>query len=167
LGIGLGILFHSVYCLLGLGLLLAESKTVFFIAKCAGAAYLAWIGLSAFRSRVSPPADRAAGDPGMARPEAARAVLAGFLTNALNPKAAFFFLALFSLVVSPQTPLWLRSLYCLWMAATTFLWFAAVSFLFTRERVRRRFLSLGPWLGRILGTAFLALAAKLVFAVAR
>ena len=175
LGIGLGILFHSVYCLLGLGLLLAKSDTAFFAAKCLGAAYLAWIGVTTFRSTGAkrPPAasidpetpSTVAGD--LSRPAPSRAVLAGFLTNALNPKAAFFFLALFSVVVSSETPLWLRAAYCGWMAVTTFLWFACVSIFFSRENVRRSFLSWGPWLGRILGVAFLALAAKLALAVAR
>jgi len=174
LGIGLGILFHSVYCLLGLGLLLAQSDTAFLAAKGLGAAYLAWIGITTFRATDSRRAPAATNNPDnlstatgdLSPPSPTRAVLDGFLTNALNPKAAFFFLALFSVVVSAETPMWLRATYCGWMAVTTFLWFACVSIFFSREKVRRSFLSWGPWLGRILGVAFLALAAKLALAVA-
>ena len=164
-GIGLGILFHSVYCLLGLGLLLTRSGTAFNTVKYLGAGYLVWIGLAAFRAkppRPETPAD-AAGD----RPSAGHAMATGFLTNALNPKAAFFFLALFSVVVSAQTPLIIRAVYCAWMAVATFAWFACVSCYLSREDVRRKFLAMGPWVGRIEGAVFIALAARLALASAK
>jgi RhtB (resistance to homoserine/threonine) family protein len=165
LGIGLGILFHSVYCLLGLGLLLTRSGAAFNVVKFLGAGYLVWIGVASFRSTTAR-ADAPAGAFGD-RPSAVRAILAGFLTNALNPKAAFFFLALFSVVVSAQTPLAARAAYCAWMAVATFAWFAGVSCYLSRDDIRRKFLAMGPWVGRVEGTVFILLAARLALASAR
>jgi RhtB (resistance to homoserine/threonine) family protein len=167
LGIGLGILFHSIYCLLGLGLLLAQSEWAFFAVKCLGAGYLAWIGISTFRTQPAQVRTDAGTPIADQRPTAGHAVLAGFLTNALNPKAAIFFLALFSAVVSAKTPLLLRAGYCVWMAVTTFLWFACVAVFFARASVRQAFLRFGPWLSRILGAAFILLALLLALAVAK
>lgn len=51
----------------------------------------------------------------------------GFLTNALNPKATLFFVSLFSVVISPGTPIALQAGYGIYMALATGLWFAMVA----------------------------------------
>jgi threonine/homoserine/homoserine lactone efflux protein len=150
-----------------LGVLTLQSGTAFLTVKWLGAAYLAWIGVSTFRSHPATAREENQMGRRGSLPGAGRAILGGFLTNALNPKAALFFLALFSVVVSPLTPLGVRALYCVWMALATFMWFACVSHFFAREGVRRAFLKLGPWIGRTLGAAFLALAVRLALSAAR
>ena len=92
-----------------------------------------------------------------------QAFLTGFFTNATNPKATMFFLAVFTTLVSPQTPLEIQMLYGLWMCVATSIWFAIVAVLFSHEPVRRRFLAHGYWFGRIMGAFLLAFALKLVF----
>lgn len=92
-----------------------------------------------------------------------QAFLTGFFTNATNPKATMFFLAVFTTLVSPQTPLEIQTLYGLWMCVATSIWFAIVAVLFSHEPVRRRFLAHGYWFGRIMGAFLLAFALKLVF----
>lgn len=89
--------------------------------------------------------------------------LTGFFTNATNPKATMFFLAVFTTLVSPQTPLEIQTLYGLWMCVATSIWFAIVAVLFSHEPVRRRFLAHGYWFERIMGAFLLAFALKLVF----
>lgn len=167
LGIGAGILLHVGCSLLGLGLLLRGSELWFAIVKYAGAAYLVWIGVQALRSRPRedvatetppPPAPAAMG------PMASRAFAAGFLTNALNPKATLFFVSLFALLVSPLTPKLLQAGYGLWMACATAGWFSLVAVVFTQADVRRRFLRHGHWIDRALGLVFLGFAASLIVA---
>ena len=53
--------------------------------------------------------------PGTERPTPLKAFLLGFLTNATNPKATLFFLAIFTTVVSEQTPLKIQALYGIWL----------------------------------------------------
>ncbi len=157
-GIGTAILLHATYCVLGLGLLLRGSATAFAVLRYAGAAYLAFLGLQALRSRPRP-----AGKPGAAAAGAApgprAAFVAGFLTNALNPKAALFFIALFPVAVSPETPRLIQAGYGLWMSLTTMAWFSLVALVFTREPVRAAYLRHGHWIDRALGVVFLAFAA--------
>ena len=45
------------------------------------------------------------------------AFLNGFLTNVLNPKAVLFFVAIFTSLISPNTPLFLKIGYGLWMCS--------------------------------------------------
>lgn len=164
LGIGTAILLHVTYSLLGLGLLIRGSETWFNAVKYAGAAYIAWLGVQSLRAR---PRKTRAPDVAGPRDTTARgqAFLAGFLTNALNPKATLFFISLFALAVSPQTPKLIQAGYGLWMAIATAGWFCLVSVLFTRAEVRDRFLLHGHWIERALGVVFLALAASLALAM--
>src|SRR3954464_6131181 len=102
IGVGAAISLHVGYSLLGLGLLIRSSEVLFTVVKYAGAAYIAWLGVQSLRAR---PRDAAAAPAGRrAEPSARGAFLVGFLTNALNPKVTLFFISLFVLVVSPQTP---------------------------------------------------------------
>jgi RhtB (resistance to homoserine/threonine) family protein len=165
-GIGTAILLHVLYSLLGLGLLLRGSETWFTVVKYAGAAYIAWLGVAALRAKPRKVDDGTglhAGD-GTTR---GKAFALGFLTNALNPKATLFFISLFALIVSPQTPKVIQAGYGLWMAVATVAWFSLVSVLFTRSDVRLAFLRHGHWIDRALGVVFLGFAASLAFATLR
>lgn len=163
LGVGTAIMLHVAYSLFGLGLLIRGSELWFSLVKFAGAAYLAWIGVQAFRAQ--PRTEEAIG--GGAPPATRGAFATGFLTNALNPKATLFFISLFALVVSPQTPKPVQAAFGLWMAVATAAWFSLVAVVFAQESVRRPFLRHGHWIDRALGVVFLAFAASLVFASLR
>lgn len=166
LGIGTACFVHVAYSLLGIGLLVAGSQMWFDAVKYAGAAYLAWIGVQSLRAKpraVTTGNGTAAGIPGDHS-----AFATGFLTNALNPKASLFFIALFSVVIDPQrTPKLIQAGYGVWMSVLTMVWFTIVSMVFTRDNVRRAFLSHGHWIDRALGVVFLALALSLALASMR
>lgn len=168
-GVGAGILVHVTYSLLGFGLLLRSSELWFNVVKYAGAAYIAWIGVQSLRARprrdFAEPEGRET--PGPAGTNERGAFATGFLTNALNPKATLFFISLFVMIVSPQTPKWVQAGYGLWMVVATAAWFSLVSVLFTQRDVRRRFLRFGHWIDRALGVVFLGFAASLALASVR
>src|SRR5207244_3672510 len=102
LGIGCGLSIHITYCLLGLGLFLQHSATALAVVKWLGAAYLAWVGVQALRSRpkASDDVSSMAETNQDSTPSARAAWTTGFLVNVLNPKAALFYIALFPLAVS-------------------------------------------------------------------
>lgn len=166
IGIGCGLSFHIGYCILGLGFLLAKSPAALTAVKYLGAAYLAWIGVQALRSRARTD-DLNLTDDSAAVPGNPSAWSTGFLVNVLNPKAALFFIALFSVAISPATPKLVQAGYGLWMVLATIAWFSFVSFVFTRTEVRRRFLSHGHWIDRALGVVFIGFAVGLAFASLR
>lgn len=163
LGIGAAILVHVCYCLLGLGLVISRSLLLFNLLKLVGAVYLLYVGWHSLRAR---PADaavlEAAREAG--QPSAAQALRIGFLTNLLNPKATLFFLSLFSLVIKPQTPVWVQFGYGIYMALATGLWFSALSLLLTRPQVRGFFSRFGHWAERGMGAVLIVLGIKLALA---
>lgn len=100
LGIGAGLIVHTIAVTVGIAALLAASATAFIVVKWIGAAYLIYIGVSLWL--VRPTIDQQA-LPLQAMP--LRAVFVqGFLTNVLNPKVALFFVAFLPQFVDPDAP---------------------------------------------------------------
>jgi threonine/homoserine/homoserine lactone efflux protein len=83
------------------------------------------------------------------------------LTNALNPKATLFFLALFSVVIKPATPLSVQLGYGLYMALATGIWFCGLSLILTQSRVRQGFNRFGHWAERGMGAVLIGLGLRL------
>lgn len=99
LGLGLGGLVHVAAAAFGVSALLASSATAFATLKYAGAAYLVWLGIQRLRQT-----DAAEAAAVRAAQPLARVFWEGALVNALNPKAALFFLAFLPQFVSPRGP---------------------------------------------------------------
>ncbi|MCI5107767.1 MAG: LysE family transporter [Pseudomonadales bacterium] len=161
LGVGAGIYLHVAYCILGVALLLSRSETLFGITKLIAAAYLLFLGIQAIRESLKPQAlPQSASDEVSVRPW--RAFGLGFLTNGLNPKATLFFLALFTVVIDPDTPLILQLGYGFYLGIATFAWFAGLSLLLGRPAVREFVLRAGVWFERGMGLVLILLAAQIV-----
>jgi threonine/homoserine/homoserine lactone efflux protein len=190
LGIGAGCWVHIGAAAWGLSALLAGSPTAFGLLRWAGAAYLVWLGLGLLRQRapgpepaetsesITNPAEpagsarpaRSAGPAGPA-PAAARAwrrlFVQGFLTNALNPKVALFFLAFvpqFITADAPQKSLAFVALGTVFVVNSTLV---NLLIALATAALRRR-LGNGPglrrwgtWLNRGVGAAFVALGLRL------
>jgi len=159
-GIGAGILVHVSYSLLGIGLIIQQSILLFTILKIAGALYLTWIAVQCLKARagrVYVETEAGTEQSGFA------ALRLGFLTNALNPKATLFFVSLFSVVISPGTPMAIQAGYGAYMALATGLWFTLVAVFFTLPAVRKGFNRFGHWLDRLMGGVLLLLAGQLLF----
>lgn len=160
-GVGMGIMIHVFYSLLGIGLIVSQSLVVFTIMKVAGAGYLMFIGYKAMRTKKV--TLTFAGKETGQLPTAKKAIWTGFLTNGLNPKATLFFLSLFTVVISPTTPIFIQFIYGVYMAAATALWFSMVSLLFGQDRIRHVFGKVGHWFERLMGLSLCLLGLRLLF----
>ncbi|GHC20775.1 lysine transporter LysE [Gemmobacter nanjingensis] len=157
LGIGAGVLVHVSYTLLGIGVLIRETPTLFDVLKLAGAAYLAWLGWQMLLSHKTEGAVSAS--------ETALSDIAafriGFLTNALNPKTTIFIVSLFMQVIQANTPLATRICYGLFISFAHVVWFSTVSLFFGAPSVQQRILRLRPWIDRIFGVLLIGFAIAL------
>jgi RhtB (resistance to homoserine/threonine) family protein len=147
LGIGLGVLVHVAYTLLGLGLLIQQSLWLFNAIKLAGAAYLVYLGLKMLRAQPVGDAPEAAAVP----LSDAAALRTGFLTNALNPKTTVFMVSLFLQVVQPQTSLAVQLGYGAFISVAHMAWFSLVAVCFSAGTVRARLLAARHWIDRAFG----------------
>ena len=106
IGIGAAILLHVTWSLVGIAVLIQTTPWLFKVLSIAAAAYLAYIGVMALRSKAPlHPEQAIVGNAEETIPSAGKAFVAGFITNGLNPKATLFFLSLFAVIISPFTPL--------------------------------------------------------------
>ncbi|WP_326533865.1 LysE family transporter [Pseudorhodoferax sp.] len=147
LGIGLGVLVHVGYTLLGVGLLMQQSLWLFNAVKLAGAAYLVVLGIGMLRAR---PGDATPAKPTAALSDTA-ALRVGFFTNALNPKTTIFIVSLFMQVVQSTTPLSVQLGYGAFVSVAHMAWFALVALCFSSGAVRDRLLAARHWIDRAFG----------------
>ena len=98
LGIGAGCMVHILAASLGLSMILFSSSLVFTLVKYLGAAYLIYLGVSAFRGLSGRNSSSSA--PSTVLP-LGRIFSQAILVNVLNPKIALFFMALLPQFVSP------------------------------------------------------------------
>lgn len=103
-GIFAGCLVHVLAATVGISALIAASSTAFTILKWIGAMYLVYIGIQMMRSQVPTVASNHLNANTKASTPMKTVFVQGFLSNALNPKVALFFLAFVPQFIDPQAP---------------------------------------------------------------
>jgi RhtB (resistance to homoserine/threonine) family protein len=162
-GIGTALMMHVSYTILGLGLIISQSIYLFNLVKWCGVAYLVYIGIMSLRSsggfvKINQEQVREVSGK---QQSAIKAFSLGFAANALNPKAVFFFLSIFSTVVSVQTPMEIKLGYGVLMAVCLIGWFICVSLFMTTPHMQAAFARMGKMIDRVSGLVFIVLGLKL------
>lgn len=161
-GIGLAILLHVAYSLVGLSVVIATTPWLFSAFSYAAAAYLLYLAFGALKSGPAKQDEKINVDTKVPQISAKRALWMGFLTNGLNPKATLFFLSLFTAIISIDTPFSVRLGYGIYLALATGVWFCFLSYLLSTSKVAELIGKKGYWLDRAMGVLLVGLAAKLV-----
>jgi len=166
-GVSAGCSVHIAAAALGISALLTASATAFTILKLAGAAYLIYVGISMIRSPRIKTADRSVPNvlPFGTRdlsPVLWPVFWQGFLTNALNPKVALFFLAFLPQFIEIDAPV--KPLAFLFLGAiftfTATLWNLFVAW--TAARMSTALASRAvAWSQRLIGGFFVILGVRL------
>ncbi|MET9956524.1 LysE family translocator [Streptomyces sp. NPDC006339] len=133
----LGLVVHVGAAVLGISAVLIASATAFTVLKVVGAVYLVWMGIAtlrgARRTLREKPEDADAADQGGAD---GRYVRHGFLSNALNPKVALFFVTFLPQFLPPDGRVFPRAMVLsLVFAALYLLWFSL--YVITVDRLGR------------------------------
>jgi threonine/homoserine/homoserine lactone efflux protein len=161
LGLETATLIHALAAGLGLSAVLATSALAFEILKYAGAFYLVWLGIKAWRSGGHASAD----DPHPAPLRDSGGVYwRSVVTGVLNPKVALFFLAFLPQFVHPERGLvWLQFLVLgVLLSIIGFSNSAVLSTMIGRFGHRLRGNSrFAQWRQRLLGTFFIGLGLRL------
>jgi len=102
LGVSVGSMVHILAAAIGISALLMTSSVAFNVVKYLGAAYLIYLGCKTlfFSDNSSEPASNEA--PQIKRKKRSKVFYQSIVVEALNPKVALFFLALFPQFISPE-----------------------------------------------------------------
>lgn len=161
-GVATAILIHMSYCLFGVGLIIAQSPFLFNGIKYLGSTYLCYLGIKGVRAKQAKNSnlEKSASNQDWSYK---KSFTEGFVTNLLNPKAALFFLSLFSLVIDPGTPSWVLFIYAFDVVLITLIWFCFLAFALSSQRMRESLNTYQHWVERVLGFALIALGIFIAF----
>ena len=158
IGIALGLSVHILYSAFGLAAVIANSSSALWLIKLLGGSYLIYLGINGLRAK----ARSGEATTAVANQTALKTIGLGFLCNALNPKAPIYFISLFTIVLSQNTPAEHLLIYGIWMMVLQFAWFSFLTLLLSRPMVTDRFQALGHWIDRVAGGAMLLLGIKVL-----
>ena len=177
LGITLGLAVHIIYSVLGLATIIAYSQPLLTAIKWLGGGYLMYLGWQGIRAKPKVLADSEAiispaavanlpATPTLlplpSSESAAKTLCRGFFCNVFNPKAPIYFVAIFTLVLSPTMPTWQLAIYGAWMMVLQMAWFSTVVMLLSIPAIQRRFARVEHWIDRVLGAAMIGLGLNLI-----
>jgi threonine/homoserine/homoserine lactone efflux protein len=120
-----GLTVHASAASFGVSALLLASATAFTVLKVVGTIYLIWMGIQTLREARRSKASGAAAVARKRRGSPLRYVRQGFLSNALNPKVALFFVTLLPQFMSADSSTLRRGLVLSGVFAVLYLtWFS-------------------------------------------
>lgn len=156
---GIGVGFYACASLLGLGALMTQLPTLYQVLVYGGAAYLAYLGIRILLAKSSSQTLNVE----QTKPSPRSALQDGFAIAFLNPKLAVFFLALFSQFIDPENlTLQVGLIMCLTVFVLDTGWYLLVALLTEISKKRFGFTKANPWLEKLLGVIFIALAVRVV-----
>ncbi|MBN2910906.1 LysE family translocator [Polycladomyces sp. WAk] len=163
LGIAAALTIHIAYTVGGYALILKQSPAVFTVIQLAGAAYLAWLGTQAIRSRPATETDWEGKGDITETKSGWQGFREGFLCNALNPKAALYFLGIFSQFLRPGDPQWYYWMYGLENIVAVGGWFILLAAVISSPRFRKVYHRYRHWSDRLLGAVLMFFAVRILW----
>ncbi|BDU40455.1 putative threonine/Lysine efflux protein [Vibrio nigripulchritudo SO65] len=157
--IGIGI--YALITIVGLAVVLQQSPILFKTISYAGAAYLAYLGFNALRSKGGVAARLEAGE----KVSILASAREGFLISILSPKIALFFIALFSQFVALGNDLFNQFVIVATPLIVDGVWYTLITLLLSMPLVIDKIRQRAVLIDRISGVILIALALRVVWVV--
>ncbi|EJL6400313.1 LysE family translocator [Vibrio navarrensis] len=156
-----GIGIYAFVTLIGLAVVLQQSPLLFKTISYAGAAYLAYLGVNALRSKDGVAAKLESGE----QTSVWQSAKEGFLISILSPKIALFFIALFSQFVALGNELSNQVI----IVATPFivdgLWYTFITIVLSSSKVVDKIRAKAQLIDRLSGVVLILLALRVVVTI--
>ncbi len=161
IGLSLGVLTHSLYCIAGLAFVISRSILLFSTIKLLGAGYLIFLGIKALRSKPSTVSSEESKVLHITPITHLQALKQGYITNILNPKVTLFMFSVFTQILTPETPLLVQATLGVWMMVLTFIWFSIVGNTLTIPHVLQVFKKVEHRIERFTGAILVLLGIRI------
>lgn len=162
LGIAASTWVHTLYCLVGIALVISRSPLLFNIIKYIGIFYLLYIGITTFLSKFDPKSIKKDTE----HKETLKAAFKqGLLSNITNPKTTLFYLSLFTMVISKNTSLMMQVLYGLIICLLHLIWFCFISFIISHPMLKDKFDRNIKVINKCIGVILVLIAVKIFVTV--
>ena len=145
---------NGVYLVLAISSLemMREMSMILSILKYIGGGYLLYVGIMLLRTPMRL-AENKANHSFLHAHRLWQQFIIGFLSAILNPKNIVFYLSLFTVMVSADTPFLTRCAYALWMVSVVFCWDCFVVVTIGRDGIKKRLGTGIFYIEKIAGTA--------------
>ncbi|PES95296.1 lysine transporter LysE [Priestia megaterium] len=163
LGVASALFVHVTYTILGFTYIIEKIPSVFIAIKIAGSLYLIWLGSHAIRSVKQNKKQNENGLKVSTDKSVKEGFREGFICNVLNPKAALFFLSIFSQFISADTASWMRWIYGTEIIIAVGLWFTFLSTVISYQKFRDFYDKYSHWFDRCLGVILIYFAIFIVY----
>jgi threonine efflux protein len=155
LGIATGAVLWSGTAAIGVGILLVKLNWLFRVMRMLGGAYIVYIGIRMWLKKSNKIEVSTMTTPG--RESEFRMYRTGLITNLTNPKSAVFFGSIFTALLGPSLPIWVRVAAVCIIGFNVLWWHVMLAFVFSGKRVQRIYSAVQRWVDWAAG-AFLTLA---------
>ncbi len=156
-----GIAIYAFITLIGLAVVLQKSPLLFKTVSYAGAAYLAYLGFNALRSKGGVAAKLESGEAVSVFQSAKE----GFTISLLSPKISLFFIALFSQFVAIGHSWESKSVIVLTPFLVDGLWYTLITLFLSNPRVLDKIRTRAVLIDRLSGAVLILLALRVILTV--
>lgn len=164
LGLGLASALWASSAVFGLQALMVRMAGLYRIMELAGGLYLMWVGFKSWRHAGAPlPAPVEGGTELTAR----QAIWRGFSTNIANPKVMVFYVSIFTAVMRPNMPGWVRLVAICITIFDNMALYGTLGTLISTPRAQAGYMGMKTRIDRIAGTVMLGFGAKLIWSARR
>lgn len=149
-GVCIGLLFHMSYSLSGLATILAHSTLFAQGIGILGGSYLIYLGYKSIKNSFSKQKNIV--NDTISTNSKSSAFLSGLIVNILNPKAAIYFISLFSIIIKPSMNIEQLILIVISIMAVQMAWYLTFIYLVTVPMFKEKFDNNVYLIDRILGS---------------
>lgn len=160
LGVALGDAIYSGLGLFGMVALMTQFESLFSIIKIAGGVYLLWYAYGVVKNQN----DIKIGALHTLVPgEGAVFFRRGLITDLSNPQTVLFFISIFSVTLSAETPTWAKLLTWFGIVMSSVIWRIFLSQAFSLSVVRRGYSRIQRVISKVIGAVVGAFALRLIY----
>jgi len=166
IGVGAAAVVYMTAGFVGLAAVIARSTLAFNLVRFVGAAYFAYMGVSAvvsaLRAGSKLHAAQSAGNRTDGVSPRRAGVVMGLLTSLSNPKAVLYYLALFTTFVPPSLPIRQICLIGAVLLSISLTWYGFVAFVFSTRKLREVYRRWSRPITGLFGLLWMGLAVRLI-----
>lgn len=160
LGVALGDAIYSGLGLFGMVALMTQFESLFSLIKIAGGLYLLWYAYGVVRNQNDVQISALHTPfPG----KGAVFFRRGLITDLSNPQTVLFFISIFSVTLSADTPIWAKLLTWAGIVLSSVLWRIFLSQAFSLSVVRRAYSRIQRVASKIIGAVVGIFALRLIY----
>jgi len=160
LGVALGDAIYSGLGLFGMVALMTQFESLFSIIKIVGGLYLLWYAYGVVKNQN----DIQIGALHKLVPgEGAVFFRRGLITDLSNPQTVLFFISIFSVTLSAETPTWAKLLTWFGIVMSSVIWRIFLSQAFSLSVVRRGYSRIQRVISKVIGAVVGAFALRLIY----